>query len=288
MSREPSNDGAAGDGARAAGLLAPSLAWIALFFLGPLAVMAAFSFARRGAYGSVEWVLGLWNYVRAADPLYAPVYWRSVWIAVVTTLLCLVVGYPTAYVIAVKVPPKGKSTLLVLAVVPFWTSFLVRTYAWRFLLQDDGPVNMALLWLGLPAQKLLFTEAAVLLGQVYGELPFMILPLYAALERLDMRLLEAASDLGAGAASRFLRVTLPLTKEGIVAGVVLVFVPSLGAFITPDLLGGAKSMMIGSLIQEQFVQRNQPFGAALSNVLAVTVMVLLAVAWRAGVRRAEA
>jgi spermidine/putrescine transport system permease protein len=274
-------------GARAAGLLAPSLAWIGVFFLGPLAVMLAYSLARRGAYGTVEWVLGLANYAQALDPLYLGVYWRSLRIALVTTVLCLLVGYPAAYAIARMAPERWKATLLVLAVVPFWTSFLVRTYAWRFLLQDEGLVNAALGWVGLPAQKLLFTETAVMLGQVYGELPFMILPLYAAIERLDPRLLEAAADLGAGAAERFRRVTLPLTMPGVVAGVVLVFVPSLGAFITPDMLGGAKSMMIGSLIQDQFVQRNQPFGAALANLLAVAVLVLLAVAWRAGLKRAE-
>ena len=274
-------------GARAAGLLAPSLVWIGVFFLGPLAVMLAYSLARRGAYGTVEWVLGLANYAQALDPLYLGVYWRSLRIALVTTVLCLLVGYPAAYAIARMAPERWKATLLVLAVVPFWTSFLVRTYAWRFLLQDEGMVNAALGWVGLPAQKLLFTETAVMLGQVYGELPFMILPLYAAIERLDPRLLEAAADLGAGAAERFWRVTLPLTMPGVVAGVVLVFVPSLGAFITPDMLGGAKSMMIGSLIQDQFVQRNQPFGAALANLLAVAVLVLLAVAWRAGLKRAE-
>ena len=259
-----------------------------MFFLGPLLVMLAFSFARRGAYGTVEWVLGISNYVRAADPLYVAIYWRSVRVALVTTILCLVVGYPAAYAIALKAPARWKGTLLILAVVPFWTSFLVRTYAWRFLLQDDGLVNQTLLWLGIPAQKLLFTETAVTIGQVYGELPFMILPLYAAIERLDLRLLEAASDLGATPLSRFMRVTLPLTKAGVVAGVVLVFVPSLGAFITPDMLGGAKALMIGSLIQEQFVQRNQPFGAAIANVLAIAVLALLAIAWRAGVREAEA
>ena len=274
-------------GARAAGLLAPSLVWIGVFFLGPLAVMLAYSLARRGAYGTVEWVLGLANYAQALDPLYLGVYWRSLRIALVTTVLCLLVGYPAAYAIARVAPERWKGTLLVLAVVPFWTSFLVRTYAWRFLLQDEGMVNAALGWFGLPAQKLLFTETAVMLGQVYGELPFMILPLYAAIERLDPRLLEAAADLGAGAAERFWRVTLPLTMPGVVAGVVLVFVPSLGAFITPDMLGGAKSMMIGSLIQDQFVQRNQPFGAALANLLAVAVLVLLAVAWRAGLKKAE-
>jgi spermidine/putrescine transport system permease protein len=270
---------------RAAGLLAPSVGWIALFFLGPLGVTIAYAFARRGQFGVVEWVLSWSNYATALDPLYYPVYLRSLWIAAATTVLCLVVGYPAAYAIARVAPARWRPALVLLAVVPFWTSFLVRTYAWRFLLQDDGAVNAALALLGLPAQKLLFTETAVLLGQVYGELPFMILPLYAAIERLDSRLLEAASDLGANAATRFVRVTLPLTAPGIVAGVALVFVPSLGAFVTPDLLGGAKSMMIGSLIHEQFVQRNQPFGAALSNLLAFAVLVLLVVAWRAGARR---
>jgi spermidine/putrescine transport system permease protein len=270
---------------RVAGLLAPGLGWLAAFFLGPLAVMAAYSLASPGAYGSVDWVVGLANYGQAFDPLYMAVYWRSLRIAVITTVACLLLGYPVAYLIAVRVPSRWRGTLLVLAVVPFWTSFLVRTYAWRFLLQDDGIVNAALASLGVGPQKLLYTELAVLLGQVYGELPFMILPLYAAIERLDLRLLEAASDLGAGSVDRFLRVTIPLTMPGIVAGVVLVFVPSLGAFVTPDLLGGAKSMMIGSLIQEQFAQRNQPFGSAVSMLLSAAVLVLLALAWRAGARK---
>jgi spermidine/putrescine transport system permease protein len=273
--------------ARALGLVAPGLGWLFVFFFVPIAMIAAYSLARRGAYGSVEWVLGPWNYVQSLDPLYLAVYWRSVWIAAVTTILCLVVGYPAAYTIALKVSPRWKSTLLVLAVVPFWTSFLVRTYAWRFLLQDEGPINAALHFVGLEGQRLLYTQTAVLLGQVYGELPFMILPLYSAIERLNPRLLEAASDLGADRVRTFLHVTLPLTKTGIVAGIVLVFVPSLGAFITPDLLGGAKSMMIGSLIQEQFAQRNQPFGAAVSFLLAAVVLVLLAIAWRAGARSEE-
>lgn len=279
-----SERGSRGEGSRAAALLSPSMLWIVVFFVGPLLVMAAFSLARRGAYGTVNWTLGIQNYLQAVDPIYLAVYGRSVWIAVVTTVLCFAVGYPTAYAIAMKVPQRWKSTLLVLAVVPFWTSFLVRTYAWRFMLQDDGLVNALFEWVGLPAQKLLYTETAVMIGQVYAELPFMILPLYAAIERLDRGLLEAASDLGASRVSRFLHVTLPLTKSGIVAGVVLVLVPSLGAFITPDMLGGAKSMMIGSLIQEQFVQRNQPFGAALGNILAIAVLVLLVIAWRAGAR----
>jgi spermidine/putrescine transport system permease protein len=269
------------------GLLAPGVGWLVVFFVAPIAMIGAYSLARRGAYGTVEWVLGPWNYLQSFDPLYLPIYLRSLRVAAVTTILCLAIGYPAAYAIALKASPRWKSTLLVLAVVPFWTSFLVRTYAWRFLLQDDGLVNAAFVALGLPVQRLLYTETAVMLGQVYGELPFMILPLYSAIERLDLRLLEAAADLGANRIATFVRVTLPLTKTGIVAGVVLVFVPSLGAFITPDMLGGAKSMMIGSLIQEQFVQRNQPFGAAISFLLAAAVLILLAIAWRAGVRSEE-
>jgi spermidine/putrescine transport system permease protein len=273
-----------GASARRAGLLAPALAWLGAFFLAPLCLVAAYSVATRGPYGAVEWSITASNYARAVDPLYAAVYWRTVWIAAVTTAVCLVVAYPVAYLIATRASAAWKPTLLVLAVVPFWTSFLVRTYAWRFLLQDDGVLNALLGGAGLPPQKMLYTDAAVLLGQVYGELPFMILPLYAALERLDRRLLEAASDLGAGPVARFFRVTVPLTKPGIVAGCVLVFVPSLGAYITPDMLGGARSMMVGTLIQNQFAQRDQPFGSAVSVVLAAAVLALLAVAWRAGAR----
>lgn len=267
-----------------AGQLAPAMLWLGAFVFAPLGIVIVISLARRGPYGAVEWLFSLANYARALDPLYGAVYWRTVWIAAVTTVLCLVVAYPVAYFIATRASAAWKPTLLVLAVVPFWTSFLVRTYAWRFLLQEDGALNGLLAWVGLPPQKLLYTDVAVLLGQVYGELPFMILPLYAALERLDPRLLEAASDLGAGAVSRFVRVTLPLTRPGIIAGCVLVFVPSLGAYVTPDMLGGARSMMVGTLIQNQFVQRDQPFGSAVAVLLCLTVLVLLAVALRAGAR----
>ncbi|MCC6743877.1 MAG: ABC transporter permease, partial [Acidobacteria bacterium] len=137
--------------------------WIAVFFAGPLLVMAVFSLARRGAYGTIDWTLGLQNYAQALDPLYLTVYGRSLWIALVTTILCFAAGYPAAYAIAMKVPARWKSTLLVLAVVPFWTSFLVRTYAWRFMLQDDGLVNAVFAWCGLPAQKLLYTDTAVMI-----------------------------------------------------------------------------------------------------------------------------
>jgi spermidine/putrescine transport system permease protein len=164
----------------------------------------------------------------------------------------------------------------VLVVLPFWTSFLVRMYAWIFLLRSEGLVNLSLAALGLPPLDLLYTPTAVLIGQVYGELPFMILPLYATLERLDRSLLEAAADLGASPARALLRVTVPLSLPGIVAGCVLVFIPSLGAYLAPDLLGGARTVYVGNLIQSQFaVARDVPFGAALSLLLSLVVLLLL-------------
>jgi spermidine/putrescine transport system permease protein len=274
---------------QALSLLGPSLFWLMLFFIGPLVVVLIYSFARRGPYGGVEYVFGIWNYIQSINPLYILIYWRSFWIAGLTTLLCLLVSYPVAYFIALKTSKKWKSVLLVLAVVPFWTSFLIRTYAWMLILRTEGLLNNFLIKIhviNVPL-KLLYSEWAVLIGLVYGELPFMILPLYASIEKLDTRLIEAAMDLGANRFSTFMKVTVPLTKVGIITGIILVFIPSLGAFVTPDLLGGAKSIMIGSLIQNQFVQRNQPFGAALSFLLTALVLLLLWIGIRAGMKTDE-
>jgi spermidine/putrescine transport system permease protein len=271
-------------------LLGASVFWLVIFFLAPLVVVVVYSLARRGVYGGVVWDFGWWNYLQSFDPLYLTIYWRSFWIALLTTGICLLVSYPVAYYLALKVNPKWKQTLLVLAVVPFWTSFLIRTYAWVVVLRSEGVINTWLTGWGLidAPLKLLYSDVAVLLGQVYGELPFMILPLYATIERLDTRLLEAAMDLGANRFWAFVKVTLPLTKVGIMTGVVLVFIPSLGAFITPDLLGGAKSMMVGNLIQNQFIQRNQPFGSAVSVLLMLVVLALLWIGLRAGMKTQEA
>ncbi|HEY9231124.1 MAG TPA: ABC transporter permease, partial [Blastocatellia bacterium] len=209
--------------------------------------------------------------------------------ATATTVLCVVVSYPVAYYLALRASARWKRLLVVLTVIPFWTSFLIRTYAWMLLLRSEGVINSLLLHTGLIHEplKLLYNDFAVLVGQVYGELPFMILPIYVALERLDTRLLEAAQDLGANRFWTFVKVTLPLSRPGLVAGIVLVFIPSLGAFITPDLLGGAKSIMVGNLIQNQFAQLNQPFGSALSLLLTAAVLLLLAIALKAGLKAAE-
>lgn len=263
-------------------LLAPVWLVLGTFFLAPLALMLAVSFAGRGTYGGVQPVADwgehlrtgafLANYARSLGAVYLGIGWRSLWMAVATTVLCLLVSYPVAYWLALLAPRRWKGLLLGLVVVPFWTSFLIRTYAWMFILRSEGLLNSLL---DRPLE-LLYTQTAVMIGLVYGELPFMILPLYASLEKLDRSLLEAAADLGAGWGSAFRRVTLPLSAPGIAAGVVLVFIPSLGQFVVSDLLGGARSMLLGNLIQNQFVvARNPPFGAALAFELTAAVLALL-------------
>ena len=262
------------DRARAWSLLAPGTAWLVLFFLVPIGIMAAYSVMERGTYGGVVADFTLAAYARFFDPLYLRILARTIGLAVLTTALCLLVGYPMAWAIAGA--GRWKHALLLLVVLPFWTSFLVRTYAIMFLLRDTGLVNSALLSLGLidAPLTLLFTPGAVLAGLVYGYLPFMVLPIYASLEKLDPALLEAAESLGARPAARFLRVALPLSVPGVVAGSLLVFVPSLGAFLTPDLLGGARQVMIGNLVQQQFgAARDWPFGSAASFVLMGVVLV---------------
>ena len=261
------------DRARAWALLAPGTLWLVLFFAVPILIMASYSVMERGTYGGVESGFTLEAYARFLDPLYLRILARTLVLAAATTLLCLVVGYPLAYAIAAA--GRWKHALLFLVVLPFWTSFLVRTYAIMFLLRDTGLVNSALMAIGLTDAPLtlLYTPGAVLAGLVYGYLPFMVLPVYASLENLDPALLEAAESLGARPADRFARVTLPLSMPGVVAGCLLVFIPSLGAFLTPDLLGGAKQVMVGNLIQQQFgAARDWPFGSAVSFVLIALVL----------------
>jgi spermidine/putrescine transport system permease protein len=265
-------------------------AWVVLgiFFLLPLTLMVGVSGGQRGVYGGLAPVADLAAYLRSGaflasyrqtlHALYLAIAWRSLWMAALTTALCLAIGFPAAYALALHVPGRRRGLLLGLVVVPLWTSFLIRTYAWMFILRSEGLLNQLLLHAGLISRPLplLYTGGAVLAGLVYGELPFMILPLYASLERLDRSLLEAAADLGAGRAAVLRRVTVPLALPGIAAGVVLVFIPSLGQFVVSDLLGGAHTMLLGNLVQNQFaIARNQPFGAALAFELTAAVLLLL-------------
>ncbi len=250
------------------------MAWMGLFFFLPLLLVFVISFMMRGTYGGVEWVFSLDNYAALLDPLYLRIYLRSILLATATTLLCLILAFPLAYYMA-RLPAHWQAVWMVLIMIPFWTNFLVRTYAWIFILRSEGLLNTVLMEIGLISQpiEILYTDAAILIGLVYGYLPFMVLPLYAALERLDRSLVEAAADLYATGWSRFRRVILPLAKPGVAAGCLLVFIPSVGAFITPDLLGGARTMMVGNLIQHEFlVVRDWPFGSAVSFVLMAMVM----------------
>jgi spermidine/putrescine transport system permease protein len=268
-------------------LLAPALAWMGVFFLLPLLVVLLISFASRGAYGGVEWTFTLANYRDLADPLYLYVYARSFGLALATTALCLCLGFPLAYYIA-KAPARWQGVWLAFVLIPFWTNFLVRTYAWMNVLRADGLLNTLLMALGIVSEPIdiLYSDLAVLIGLVYGYLPFMVLPLYAAIERLDGSLVDAARDLYASGWAVFARVIVPLTKPGIVAGCVLVFIPSLGAYITPDLLGGARSMMIGTFIQHEYlVVRDWPLGSAASFVLMMMVVAGLWGSQRAGGER---
>jgi spermidine/putrescine transport system permease protein len=262
----------------------PAIVWWGLFVGVPLMLIAAISVASRGIYGGVEWSFTLSAYQYLADPLYLRIYLRSLALAVATTAICLLLGFPLAYYMA-GLPPRRQMVWLMLVMIPLWTNFLVRTYAWMFVLRADGLLNTVLMAAGLISSPLeiLYTDRAVLIGLVYGYLPFMVLPLYTALERLDRSLIETARDLYAPGWARFTRIIVPLTKPGIIAGCVLVFIPSLGAYLTPDLLGGARSMMIGNLIQHEYlVVRDWPMGSAASLAVLAVVVVGLRLLQRTG------
>jgi spermidine/putrescine transport system permease protein len=256
--------------------LAPTAILMAITMLAPLAIIVVYSLLTRGAYGGVELPWTLENFARLWDPVYGVILARSFWIAALATALCLILGFPLAMFIARSGPRKN--LYLSLVILPFWTSFLIRTYAWMFILRDTGILNSALQALGIIREPLplLYNDGAVILGLVYGFLPFMVLPLYATLERLDPSLLEAAADLGARPWDTLRRVTLPLCASGIRAGAILVFVPCLGTYLTSDLLGGSKTVLIGNLVQNQFTaSRDWPFGAAVSLTLMAIAMLLL-------------
>lgn len=258
-------------------LLGPALAWWTLLLVVPIALVLIYSFFERGTYGGVVWNFNLDNFVRALDPLYVRVLLFSLRIALIATVIALLIGYPAAYLIA-TLPRRWRTPILVLTILPFWTSLLIRTYAWIVLLANNGLINRGLQGTGIIDEPLdlLYNEFAIVLGLVYGYLPLMILPIYASIERLNPELREASADLGGNAFRTFLRVTLPLTLPGIAAGCIFVFVPSLGNFIVPDLLGGGKTSMVGNLIQQQFLKaRDWPFGATLSLFLIGLMGVLL-------------
>jgi spermidine/putrescine transport system permease protein len=272
-------------------LLGPALGWWAIFLVLPVGLILGYSVLERGSFGGVVGVFTFDNLTRAVEPLYLRILWFSIRMAVAATVIALVIGYPAAYLIA-TLPPRWRTPILVLAVLPFWTSLLIRTYAWIVLLNREGLINRGLTSVGVidSPLPLLNNEFAIILGLVYGYLPLMILPIYASIERLNPELREASADLGGSSIRTFLRVTLPLTLPGIAAGCIFVFVPSLGNFIVPELLGGGLTSMVGNLIQQQFLRaRDWPFGAALSLALIGLMGLLLFLqSWLLGRQRREA
>jgi len=263
----------------------PAIATLTVLFAIPLIIVAVNSFGTRTRTGRTDLSsLNVDAYRRLLDPLVLEIAARSIGYALLTTVVCLAVGYPFAYHLATR-PPRVRAVLLVLVMLPFWSNFLVRTYAWRVLLGSDGPFVSTLELLGLPEVRLLFTPFAIVLGLVYGFLPFMVLPLYAAIERIDRTLIEAARDLHASGWRAFREVTLPLSRSGIIAGSVLVFIPSFGAYVTPELLGGSRTTMVGSYVVRQFLSaRDWPFGSALSVTILAVMLLATAVYFRTGGR----
>jgi spermidine/putrescine transport system permease protein len=257
----------------------PGLLYITVFMSVPLVLIFVYSFFTRGRFGGIVWEFTLENYSRLFESVYINVFVSSIVIAGTTTILALLLGYPTAYAIT-RLSPKWRTIALVLVVLPFWTNFLIRTYAWIILLNSEGPVNSTLLTLGIIGAplNLLYTPGAVIVGLLYAYLPLVVLPIYASLERADRQLLEAAGNLGASRFRAFFDITLPLSLPGAMIGAIFVFVPSLGNFVVPELLGGGKTVMVGNLIRDQFLEaRDWPFGAVIALSVVALLVILFAI-----------
>lgn len=263
-------------------LLGPGLTFLTAFMAIPVALVLSYTLFQRGRFGGIVYEATFDNFTRAFEPVFRSVLVDSVIIAGAATLIALLIGYPVAYAIAL-LPERWRTVALVLVVLPFWTNFLIRTYAWIVLLNSEGLVNDGLTTLGLIDEPLtlLYTKGAVVAGLLYAYLPLMILPLYASVSKLDPELREAAANLGATKARAFFTVTLPLTLPGALTGCIFVFVPSLGNFVVPELLGGGKTVMVGNLVRDQFLEaRDWPFGATLAlAVIALLVVLFLLQSW---------
>jgi spermidine/putrescine transport system permease protein len=257
--------------------LGPGGLYLAALFVVPLVLITSYAFFQRGRFGGIVWEFTLDNFVRLIDPLYLGVVANSLKVGLIVTLLALLIGYPAALAIT-RLSPKWRTIALVAVLLPFWTNFLVRTYAWILLFNNAGWINQALQGLGLIDEPIpmLYTEPAVVVGLLYMYLPLMILPLYSSLASRDPQLGEAATNLGASPFRVFRTVTLPLSLPGVLTGCVFVFVPAMSNFIIPELIGGGKTVLIGNLIRDQFLKaRDWPFGSTLALVLTVSLVVLL-------------
>ncbi|ELA8097116.1 spermidine/putrescine ABC transporter permease PotB [Vibrio parahaemolyticus] len=258
--------------------------WLTLFVLVPNLMIIGTSFLTRDEANLIELTFTFDNYLRLLDPLYAKVLMHSFYMAIIATLLCLFIGYPFAYIVA-KMPEKWRPFMLFLVIVPFWTNSLIRTYGLKIVLGTQGILNKSLMAMDIIDKplRLMYTETAVMIGLVYILLPFMILPLYSAIEKLDNTYIEAAKDLGASKLQTITKVILPLTMPGIIGGCLLVLLPALGMFYISDLLGGAKNLLIGNVIKSQVLNaRDWPFGAATSIALTIAMAIMLYAYYRAG------
>lgn len=251
----------------------PWLIWSAIFVILPLVLIVFYSFSLPSADG--EFTFTLSNFTRFFEPIYLNVLWRSTWIAIVTTVFCFVLGYPVAYILASK-EYEAKSTLLFLFIVPMWLNMLLRTYSWLTILETNGIINNFLAFLGFEKVHFLYTDFAVILGMIYNFLPFMILPIYTVLTKIDKSIIEAAQDLGANSKQVFRKVTFPLSMPGVVSGVTMVFMPALTSFVVPNLLGGGQYILVGNLIEQQFLRVGDwNFGSAISTIILLIMVVTM-------------
>lgn len=265
-------------------MIGPTVGWLLLFLLIPLVLVVGISFMEKNGFGGVKMIFSLEAYKELFKVEYLSIFGNSFGLAGVTTIICLVVGYPFAYIIA-NAPQRAKRYLVLLVMLPFWINSMIRIYGWNTILRSQGILNNVLISLGIIEfpLELLYTDGAVLLGMVYDLLPFAVLPMYTSIEKLDPALLEAASDLGAGKLHRLIRVIIPLTMPGVFAASIQTFIPCLGLFYIADMMGGAKTMYIGNLIKNQFMSaRNWPLGAALAIVLIAVTLVLMKLYTRVG------
>ena len=257
-------------------LIIPGIAWITIFLFIPCLIVISYSFFERGVYGGIEYNFNFDNYFRVAEFTYIKILLNSAKIAFLSATIAVLIGYPAAYFIHLS-PSKYQTILLFLVMLPFWSNYLIRTYAWMVLLNNQGIINSLLINTGIVIEpiNILYTQYAVVIGLVYNYLPFVVLTIFSSVSKLDKNLIEASEDLGARSFSTFFKIILPLTLPGVAAGFVFVFVLSIGNFITPDLLGGGKFLMIGNLIYDQYLSaRDWPFGSSLSFVL-ISIMLLL-------------
>lgn len=253
----------------------PYIVWAVVFTVIPLLIIVVYSFAKRDAFGNIVYEFTLENYKNFFTPIYLNVLWRSIKLSLYSTLICLLIGYPMAFIIA-RAKGMKQNLMVLLFIVPLWTNFLLRTYAWMGLLREQGIINEVLMKLGIISEPLhlLYTNSAVILGMVYNFLPFMVLPIYSVLVKMDKSLIEAARDLGANEVRVFRSVIFPLSFPGVATGIVMVFMPAVSTFVISDLLGGGQTILLGNLIQNQFIAaRNWQFGSAVSVLMMIMLIV---------------